>query len=412
MTALLRETWFLSRDRAALVWLLIALISASCAVAFGLGEVASQRATIDRLRAADVVERDYMAEQYRDWGSAGYYTFHLTYDPPSDFAFAALGQRDSSPWKHRIRMLALEGQIYETDAANPDFALTGRFDYAFVVAMLAPLFLILLLHDLKARERAFGRFELLEASASGLWRVRAGLRVAALGIALLLPLILAGSATGSGVASLFLAGAAVLLHLLFWWLVVAWINQRGWTASVNLTALFGAWLVLAVVAPAGIKLVVDTAIEIPDGGDIILTQREAVNDAWDLPVSATMEPFLERHPEWSDHATIEGTFEWKWYYAFQQVGDQNVEALSIAYREGRDRRDRLSSILSWLTPPAKMERIFQSLANTDVEATRLYESRVRAYHAQLRTFYYPKLFLDAPFTDEAVAERPIYVQLR
>ena len=324
MTAVIREIWFLSRDRAALVWLLIAVIAASCSVTFGLGEIASQRATIERLETADQAEQTYMAQAHRDWGSAGYYTFHLTYDPPSDFAFAALGQRDASPWKHRIRMLALEGQIYETDAANPDFALTGRFDYAFVVAILSPLFLILLLHDLKARERAAGRFELLEASGSGLWRVRAGLRVATLGMALVLPLLMAGIISGSRAGPLLFGSAAVLIHLLFWWGVIAWVNQRGWTATVNLTTLFGAWLVLAVLAPAGIKLAVDTAITVPDGGDIILTQREAVNDAWDLPVSATMEPFLERHPDWTDYATIEGAFEWKWYYAFQQVGDQGL----------------------------------------------------------------------------------------
>ncbi|MEO1188631.1 MAG: hypothetical protein AAFW60_06130, partial [Pseudomonadota bacterium] len=146
MSALTREFWFLARDRAAQVWLLIAFAAASFAVMFGLQEVAAQRDTIDRLKVADAIEREVAIEEYRDWGSAGYYTFHLTYDAPSEFTFAALGQRDTAPWKHRIRMLALEGQIYETDAPNPDFALIGRFDYAFVVAILAPLFLILLLH--------------------------------------------------------------------------------------------------------------------------------------------------------------------------------------------------------------------------------------------------------------------------
>ena len=34
--------------------------------------------------------------------------------------------------KHRIRALALEGQIYERDTGNPVLALTGRFDFAFL----------------------------------------------------------------------------------------------------------------------------------------------------------------------------------------------------------------------------------------------------------------------------------------
>ena len=88
------------------------------------------------------------------------------------------------------------------------------------------------------------------------------------------------------------------------------------------------------IVPAAIKTSVETAVPLPDGGDILLTQREAVNDAWDLPKSATMDPFVERHPEWADYTEISQSFEWKWYYAFQQVGDQTVEPLSLAYREG------------------------------------------------------------------------------
>lgn len=408
MTALTRELWFLSKDRAAQVWLLIAFAAASFAVLFGLQEVSSQRDTIERLKAADVIEREVAIEEYQDWGSAAYYTFHLTYDAPAEFTFAALGQRDTAPWKHRIRMLALEGQIYETDAPNPDFALIGRFDYAFVVAILSPLFLVLLLHDLRASEKANGRYELLDATDEGVWRIRAGLRLAAVSIVLLFPLWVAALLSGASGVQVFVASAAVLLHLTFWWAVIAWINANGWTAPVNLTTLFGVWLALAIVAPAGIKMAVDSAVAVPDGGDIVLTQREAVNDAWDLPVSATMDPFLERHPEWADYATMEGTFEWKWYYAFQQVGDQTVEPLSIAYRDGRMRRDGLSAMLSWLSPPAKIERVFQSLSQTDTKAAATYENRVRTFHAELRDYYYPLMFKDAPFTDEAISTRPSF----
>ncbi len=411
MSGLLRELWFLSRDRAAQVWILIAFAAASLAVAFGMSEISSQRDTIERLKSADKIERAVALENHRDWGSAAYYTFHLTYDDPSDFAFAALGQRDASPWKHRVRMLAMEGQIYETDAANPDFALIGRFDFAFVIAMITPLLLILLLHDLRANERANGRFELISATSArgeSIWLSRAGLRVGALVLALLVPLWIGGIISAADLGVLTLASVAVLLHLAFWWAVTAWLNTMGWTAPVNLTALFGIWLALAIVAPAAMKTAVDTAVTVPDGGEIILTQREAVNDAWDLPVSATMDPFLTRHPEWADYTDMESTFEWKWYYAFQQVGDQTSEPLSIAYRQGRDRRDSLSAALSWLSPPAKIERVFQSIAQTDTKAAAEYETRVRAFHAELRAYYYPGLFRGDPFTDEAIKTRPVF----
>ena len=405
-----RELWFLWRDRAAKVWLLLAFVTASLAAVFGVSEIDAQHNTIERLKAADHIERAFTTEEHReDWGSAAYYTFHLTYDPPGNFAFAALGQRDASPWKHRIRMLALEGQIHETDAANPDFALIGRFDFAFVAAMIAPLILIMLLHDLRASERASGRYDLLcvtSADARMLWFSRAGWRVGTLAFALLVPLWLAGFVSGTGAGNLVGASVAVLAHLLFWWAVIAWVNSRTWTSTVNLTALIGLWLALAVVAPAAIKAGVDAAIPVPEGGDIILTQREAVNDAWDLPKDATMTPFLERHPDLAAHAEIEGTFEWKWYYAFQQVGDQTAEPLAIAYQAGRARRDELAGHLAWLSPPAKLERVLQRLAGTDAAATLRYESAVRAFHSDLRAYYYEPMFKGEPVTDALLAERP------
>lgn len=170
-------------------------------------------------------------------------------------------------------------------------------------------------------------------------------------LCLIVPLWAGGLLAGTGATKLALASLIVALHLGFWWGVCAIAERFGWSSPVNLTALIGVWLALAVVVPAAIESSVEAAVPVPDGGEIMLTQREAVNDAWDLPKSATMEPFLERHPEWADYAGISQSFEWKWYYAFQQVGDQIAEPLSRAYRQGRTRRDRLAGTLAWLAPP-------------------------------------------------------------
>ncbi|MEM9553667.1 MAG: DUF3526 domain-containing protein [Acidobacteriota bacterium] len=409
MKSVTRELAFLVRDRGVLLSLATAAIAASVAILLGMMEVAQQRATIAELLEADRAERQVVQAGQTDWGGAAYYTFHLTVDEPTDFAFAALGQREVSPWKHRIRMLALEGQIYESDAGNPEFALTGRFDYAFVVSLLAPLLLILLVHDVRSSERTAGRQEWLSATSGNdhsPWRMRSGLKVALLTGCLLVPLWIGGLASSSGVTVLALASLWTALHLLFWWGVCSLIDRRGWTSSVNLVAASGAWLVLAVIAPAAIQAIVDASIHLPDGGDIVLTQREAVNDAWDLPKEATMNPFVARHPEWEDHVEVTRPFEWKWYYAFQQVGDQKAEEISRAFRDGRQRRESLAAKLSWLSPPALLERALQRAAQTDGRSALEYEDRVRRYHAQLRAWYYPKLFPDLPFDQDLLADIP------
>lgn len=409
MSSLRAELWFLGRDRATVFWLGLALVVTLFAVATGVHEVRSQRAVIERLIDADAAERRTVTRKQKDWGSAAYYTFHLTYDAPSSFAFAALGQRSVTPWKHRIRMLALEGQIYETDAENPALALIGRFDFAFVASVLVPLFVIFLLHALRSGERSAGRYALLVATAAragGPWFTRAALRMAALTLVVLVPLAAGGLWEGSEAETLGAASLAVLVQIGFWWLVADAVERHTRSSAVSLTVLIGIWLGFTVLATAAIETLVEQTVPVPEGGKILLTQREAVNDAWDRPKEATMAPFVERHPEWRNHAEVRDPFEWKWYFAFQQVGDQTAEPLSRRYRSGRLARDRLAGWLSLLSPAAWSKRTLQSLAGTDVEAALRYEQSIRDFHAKLRAFYYPKLFKGEPFDPSALASRP------
>ncbi len=157
------------------------------------------------------------------------------------------------------------------------------------------------------------------------------------------------------------------------------------------------WILLGVVVPAAGRMAIDRAVPVPSGADIVMTQREAVNGAWDLPKAKTMAAFVERYPQWADHTAVERPFEWKWYFAFQQVGDQKAQALSEAYTAGRLERDRLAGRLAFIAPPVLLERALQGLAKTDLPSTLAYEARVRAFHARLREFYYPKLFRDEGF---------------
>jgi ABC-2 type transport system permease protein len=407
--ALRREATFLARHRSVWVWWLVVLCLSGLAVSAGLSEVRQQNATIARLIEADRADRIAVQKAQKDWGGAAYYSFHLTFDPPSDFAFAALGRRDDTAWKHRVRMLALEGQIHERDAGHPVLALIGRFDFAFFVSFVLPLVLIVLLHDLQTSERVAGRRDLLVATAgkaTRLWHLRAGLRAGGVFVCAAGPLLVAAGLNGTAMPTLLVACALLLAYVLFWTVVCAGVAARQQTGEVILAALVALWLLLGTVVPAAGRMAIDRAVPVPSGADIIMTQREAVNDAWDLPKAATMDAFVEIHPQWAAYTAVERPFEWKWYYAFQQVGDQKAQALSQAYTAGRLERDRLAGWLAVLAPPVMLERSLQALAGTDLRASLVYEARVRAFHAALREFYYPKLFRDERFEPAALDALP------
>lgn len=413
---MMRELRFMLRDKAVWVWLSLAFVFSITAVVLGLAEVSQQRAEIAELTQLDQIEREVTLSDQSDWGSAAYYTFYITFDPPSDFAYAAIGQRDVSPWKHRIRMLALEGQIYETDANNPDFALIGRFDFAFIASIIAPLLVVLLLFDLRSGEQIAGRLQLIEtstASTKKLWGMRSGLRVGGLAIALCSPVVIGGLISGTSALTLALCVLAVCIYLVFWTVLTLWLTPATRTGSYNLTIMLGVWLLLCAVIPATLTQIIDGVVPLPDGGGIVLTQREAVNDAWDLPREATYKPFLERHPEWADDtAWNEEGFEWKWYFAFHQVGDQIAEPLSLAYRAGQARRDEIAGWFGLLSPATLVQRTMEHLASTDMQAAIAYEQSVRDFHAHLRAWHYPKLFKFENFdADQAMKEIPSFEPL-
>ena len=173
--------------------LVIAFALSGLSLVNGLLAVKHQEAQIDILQTETAADQAYVLPAQSDAGSAAYYIFHVTYDPPSELAFVALGSRYELPWKHRLRMLALEGQIYENDPGNPELSYLGKLDFAYLVSIVLPLLLIGLLFDLDARERRESRLELLNATSRSGERVlayRAGARALLLFIATIVPFLI------------------------------------------------------------------------------------------------------------------------------------------------------------------------------------------------------------------------------
>ncbi|MBF2753729.1 MAG: DUF3526 domain-containing protein [Gammaproteobacteria bacterium AqS3] len=404
-----RELRFAWREPVVRWTTLIAFGFTVFALTAGLLEVRNQEREIAGLAAATVEDQKLVLDGQPDPGSAAYYTFHLTYDPPSALAFAALGSRDELSWKHRLRMLAVEGQIYETDTDNSELSLIGQLDFAYLVSILLPLLVIGLLFDLEARERRESRYELVCATSAhgrGIFLVRALARCLILAAAIALPFLGFALYGGVSIGDSLLVLALASGHILFWLLVCRLVTVRNLEGATAALILLSLWFLLSVVVPVVGKTGVERMVAVPDGGHILLTQREKVNDAWDLPKSATMDPFLKTYPELTDYAEIKRQFEWKWYYAFQEMGDQTAAPLSTDLYEGMRARDGAMGWVALLSPPLMTHRVLTQMAQTDVDRHLRYVQCARDFHARLRHFFYPMLFGPKPFSKENMSELP------
>lgn len=409
ITQLSREWGFLLRQKYLVVLLLCSFVLSAFAIYSGLSEVNAQQQTIERLKVADQSDRAKVQNKQTDPGMLAYYSFHLTYSQPSNLAFAALGERDIFPWKHRINLLALEGQIYESDAQNAELAQAGKIDFVFVISALAPLVIILLFHDLFANERTSGRHDLLVTTAKSyfaLWGARITVRFIAVMVCLMLPFLVGAFIAGATALDIVYVSLLCIAYLGFWTALSVWWGKRASSAPRVASSLIGMWVLFAFIIPILGDLAINKSVYSPKGGDIMLTQREAVNDAWDLPKSATMEPFIELYPALAPYTRMSSEFEWKWYYAFQQMGDVKAAKLSKAYRDAAEKKYDLAGIVSWFSPPLLLQRSLTRAANTDSIAAYAYEQQIRDYHQQLREFYYPWLFYKGDPTKTALENMP------
>lgn len=409
ITQLSREWGFLLRQKYLVVLLLCSFVLSAFAIYSGLSEVNAQQQTIERLKVADQSDRAKVQNKQTDPGMLAYYSFHLTYSQPSNLAFAALGERDIFPWKHRINLLALEGQIYESDAQNAELAQAGKIDFVFVISALAPLVIILLFHDLFANERTSGRHDLLVTTAKSyfaLWGARITVRFIAVMVCLMLPFLVGAFIAGATALDIVYVSLLCIAYLGFWTALSVWWGKKASSAPRVASSLIGVWVLFAFIIPILGDLAINKSVYSPKGGDIMLTQREAVNDAWDLPKSATMEPFIELYPALAPYTRMSSEFEWKWYYAFQQMGDVKAAKLSKAYRDAAEKKYDLAGIVSWFSPPLLLQRSLTRAANTDSIAAYAYEQQIRDYHQQLREFYYPWLFYKGDPTKTALENMP------
>lgn len=412
--SLILEMRLLWRSPVAVATLVVLLALSTLAVVLGMREVAEQRGTLARMAALQQQDLDAQASKRlakRDPGTVGYYTFLGTSDAPSPAAFLALGLRDASPQVMRIRALALQNQLHEGETFNPELVLAGRFDYAFVLVYLAPLFLIALLHDLVSAERRAGRLTTLMSLPGGggrLWLRRAWLRTGLVFLALVLPVLVGAWRSGTAAGAIGTVLLATAAYLLFWGGVSLIVGSRGRSSASNATVLMGAWAVLTLLLPTMASAALSRAVPVGQGVALMLAQRQAVHGAWDQPPADTMARFFRTHPEWRHTAPLPDGFHWKWYFAFQQLGDEHVADRVAAYRDGLQTRQRWTERLGWLLPGVGAQAALHRQADTDLTAQLRYQDEVAAFHASLRAYLYPYLFDGTPFEAKDYAALPVF----
>jgi ABC-2 type transport system permease protein len=403
MKPLLAEWKLMWRSPLVMLSFLTLLAVAAAAVVSGLVATEAQRKTIAAARALqqqEIADNAHRYDKPQGTGDAAYYTFHPTWNSPSPLAFLALGQRDVHPWLLRIRALGLQAQIHDSEAFNPELALPGRFDFAFVLIFLTPLVIVVLTHDLKSGEREAGRLSLLQslvAREGALWRRRLQLRAAPVLAALLLPLLAGALWARAPIAATAVVVAVTIVYVAFWFGLAGCVAAISRHSSVSALRLSAAWVMLTLLLPALTNLAIQYWIPIGHGVELTLKQREIVHRAWDIPKQETIDRFVEKYPQWQGRFAVKPEFQWDWYFVMHRVGDDAVAEAVALHRQTLLRRDLWTERVSYLLPGVATQRLLERIAGTDLTAHLQFVDAVAAFHDQLLQTLLPRLITEQPF---------------
>lgn len=331
-------------------------------------------------------------------GDQFYYLEYHTERHPSPWARLVIGQRDVQAFNLKIRLLALQGQLYASDLGHPLLASLGQFDLAFVIVVLAPLLLIALTYNLWSGEAELGTWPLLQAQPTAPWRVlalRAVLRLALVWlpiVALLLAsVVIAGVPIDLTWGAITAASGA---YLMVWLAAVLLVTVWRRPSEVNLLVLLGLWVFWTALGPALVSVAAAGRFPLPEALELTVLQRQGYHGAWDEPLPEVMEAFFERYPEWRGHEVPTGRYSNAWYYAMQERGDAAARSAAARYRQSLEARDQWVQRVSWLLPPAALQQWLMRQARTDLQAHLAYLDSVAAYHETLKRVAFPMVFDD------------------
>ncbi|MDQ6531376.1 DUF3526 domain-containing protein [Flavobacterium sp. LHD-85] len=317
----------------------------------------------------------------------------------------AIGQRDVNPSIQNVTIRGLEGQKYDAELNNPNNLLSGNIDFSFVLIYLFPLLIIAFSYNVISEEVESGTWKIVSTQSKNIF-----LYILQLFFVRILTLI--------GLLSILLFTAALflqipldkaffafyglgILYLLFWFSICFFIVSLQKHSNFNAVILLTIWLFLIVILPAGINAYIVNRYKVPEALELTLKQRNAYHEKWDMDKTATMEKFYKHYPQFRTCKLDEkAEFTWLWYYAMQQMGDDESAEQSKELESKLQQRNHFSEVIAQFIPTLHTQIQLNEIAKSDLKNQLLFLNETSKFHEKLRLHFYPKIFDNAPVAEQ------------
>ncbi|RED22575.1 ABC-2 type transport system permease protein [Flavobacterium cutihirudinis] len=316
----------------------------------------------------------------------------------------AIGQRDVNPSIQSVTIRGLEGQKYDSELNNPSNLLAGNIDFSFVLLYLFPLLIIAFSYNIISEEKESGTWKIVATQSSNTFLYILKLfyiRILCLIVLLTFVLLIAVLFLQIPVDKSFIAfyGIAVL-YILFWFAVCFFIVSLQKNSNFNAVILLTIWLFLIIILPAVVNTYIINKYKVPEALELTLKQRNAYHEKWDIDKQETLEKFYQHYPQFKNYPLPDKEFSWLWYYAMQQMGDDESAVQSKELEKKLEQRNHASELIAQFIPTLHTQIQLNEIAKSDLQNQLLFLKETNHFHEKLRLHFYPKIFNNEPVEKE------------
>ena len=331
-----------------------------------------------------------------DLGLLLYYLKFSFVKPLNPLAGIAIGQSDINTHIQNVKILNLEGQKYDTDLVNPMHLQVGNLDLSFLIIFLFPLVIIALTFNLLSEEVEKGTWKMITIHGKSALRfllMKLSIRIFFIATILMLLFILSALILGIEFNKDFLHLIGIsYAYILFWFAVCFLVIVLQNTSNTNAIILLSTWLLLVVFLPVLINNYVSSQYPIEEAFTMTIKQRDEYHKRWDTNKQETMDKFYKHYPQFSKYTVQEEGFSWLWYYAMQQMGDDESKEEREAMYAKINNREQLSTTLALFFPPLQVQLAMNAIAKTSLTHHVTFLDATTKFHEELRLQFYPKIF--------------------
>ncbi|KUJ63502.1 ABC transporter permease [Flavobacteriaceae bacterium CRH] len=308
----------------------------------------------------------------------------------------AIGQRDVNPSIQSVTIRGFEAQKYDSELNNPSNLLLGNIDFSFVLIYLFPLLIIAFTYNIVSEEKESGTWKIVATQTDNtfsyilkLFYIRILSLIALLTIVFIIAIFLLKIPFNQ---SLFTFYILSVLYILFWFAVCFYIVSLQKNSNFNAVILLTIWLFMIIILPATINTYIVNKYPVPEALELTLKQRNAYHEKWDMDKKVTLDKFYKHYPQFKSYVLPDAEFSWLWYYAMQQMGDDESAVQSKELETKLEQRNQASHLIAQFVPTLHTQIQLNEIAKSDLENQLLFLKKTKEFHEKMRLYFYPKIF--------------------